>query len=412
MKRVVRRVEKRIEAAVPKAARKSKRTKTGRAFVRAGRALGGLYSSAGAGIGAAAGSLMSRITGNGAYRVSRNTILSGAVPSFSRGADGVRVCHREFLGDVVGSTAFALTSYDINPGLSYTFPWLSTLCQGFEEYDMHGLVFEYRPTSGTAVSNTSAALGVVVLATNYDVLEPVFYTKQEMESSEFSTSCVPFESSIHPVECARGRNPLETYYLRSGLIAPGADQRMYDMGLFQLGVSGMQTGYTVGELWVSYDVSLLKPRISSLSSAGIIAPYSIIRENPALSASNSVVFGTAPTASASSTLIAGPGTAGNTIVIAPPGVYLVTSTFVAKTGTMTSTTPTSVGANINAINIFDDSSVNNEGVFSSTKCVQNAVIQVTAYGTGSANTLTYTSSGTWTGTATVVITLLPTQTSY
>ena len=40
----------------------------------------------------------------------------------------------------------------------------------------------------------------------------------------------------------------------------GADQRLFDLGKFQIGTSGFQqTSQVIGELWVTYDVLLFKP---------------------------------------------------------------------------------------------------------------------------------------------------------
>jgi len=166
--------------------------------------LGGLAGSylggpAGGALGMQAGRLISQITGYGDYKVSQNTISNGnSVPTFRQGGDGMRVAHREFLSDVTGSIAFTLNSYAIQPGLNVTFPWLSAIAAQFEEYRMDGLCFEFRPSSGSAVSSMSSALGVVIMATNYHVLDATFATKQAMESYEYSTSTVPFMGLFIP----------------------------------------------------------------------------------------------------------------------------------------------------------------------------------------------------------------------
>lgn len=234
----------------------------------AGTMLGG---PAGGMIGMQTGDFISRITGFGDYKVNRNTVIQGnSVPTFRSGGDGMVVCHREFISDVLGSTDFSVRTFAINPGLSATFPLLAQLSQTFEEYELRGLVFEYRPSSGSAVSSTSSALGVVVLATNYDSADPLFTSKQEMESYEFSTSTVPFAGCIHPVECARRRNVLDSLYVRTGTPPGGTDIRLYDMGNFQIASQGMQSVYVVGELWASYDCVLRKPRL--LSGIGPLVP--------------------------------------------------------------------------------------------------------------------------------------------
>lgn len=228
-----------------------------------GQIAGGFWGPHGSDLGRAAGNAISKITGMGDYKVNSNTVVGGnTIPTFLNNGDGVKVCHREFVSDVVGSVAFVLTSYSINPGLSILFPLLSQIAQTFEEYDLRGLVMEYRPTSGTAISSTSSALGVVVMATNYDATDPLFTNKQQMESYEYSNSTVPFNGCIHPIECARNRNVLQNLFIRTTTSPAGTDLRFSDLGNFQIATAGMQSAYTIGELWVSYDVFLRKPRLN------------------------------------------------------------------------------------------------------------------------------------------------------
>lgn len=51
---------------------------------------------------------------------------------------------------------------------------------------------------------------------------------------------------------------------RAGPAATGSDLRLYDFANTYVSVSGMQaTNVNIGELWVSYDVELLKPRLGA-----------------------------------------------------------------------------------------------------------------------------------------------------
>lgn len=351
----------------------------------AGGYLGG---PTGAALGGAAGKLISSISGFGAYTVNKNSLAMGnTVPTFKQSSEGVVIAHREFIGDVSGSTAFSLASLSINPGLPSTFPWLSTVAQNFEMYDMLGLVFEYRPSSGSAVSAASAALGVVVYATDYNVLSPNFQNKQTMESYEFSCSTVPFEGMLHPVECAPQSNPLQTLYIRTGSVQAGADQRMYDLGNFQYATQGMQSAYTVGELWVSYHVALKKPRIQPdtnseyahitalpVSSATAVAPLGTTGGS-LLPQSN--LLGVLPSAAAPTT----------SFVLSNPGNYLVA--LGAKGSTITSAASFTRGSNITLLaNFFDGTLSAAISSFNATNAVNSVGFQVTAYGTGDANTIT------------------------
>jgi len=374
-----------------------------------GLAGGFLGGPAGSIIGSKAGDLLARITGFGSYKVNRNSLInSGAVPQFKLNTDGVEVCHREFLRDLSGSTSFVAGTFPINPGYAGTFPWLSTLAANFEEYDMLGLVFEYRPSSGSAVSAASSALGVVVYATDYNALAPSFTSKRQMESYEFSTSCVPFESMLHPVECAKQSNALDTLYIRTGAVTTG-DLRMYDMGNFQVATAGMQSAYVVGELWVSYHVRLKRPRINPIGPSSV---YSHFVTSPVASGTAASPLGTGGgSIESSSNLIGIQIDSASTFEIQYPGVYKIDIHAITANNNIAATSSISRGSNITAgPDIYDEDGSSTFGAFNAAGAVSlfSAVVTVNTYGTGSSNTITM--SGLTSGTAMdvdVYIHLLP-----
>lgn len=228
--------------------------------------LGSIGEKAGGWLGDLAGSAFSAITGLGAYTIKKNSLTTGRPPVFSAksGENGtIEVIHQEYIDDVYGSSDFEVQEFDINPGQSNGFPWLSRIAQNFEEYELLGMVFQFRSTSATALNSTNTALGVLMMATNYDVLEPNFASKRELEAYMFSTSTSPSVSCMHPVECDPRENAMSTMYVRTLGVPPGADQRMYDMGRFQIATQGMQASANIGEIWVSYHIRLMKPKLST-----------------------------------------------------------------------------------------------------------------------------------------------------
>jgi len=219
----------------------------------------------------AASRYLTGISGSGAYKVNGNTLLNSP-PVFMNSSTGMRVAHREYVCDLVGSVAFGigqaqgssvgpLNQLRLNPANKQLFPWLSQLAVNFEQYRWKGLVIEFKSTSGNAVSSTNAALGTVIMGTQYDVHDPPFSTKQVMDSYEYTTSTVSSCSSIHPVECSPAQDDLKLRYVAQTVPA-NSDQAFFDLGLFSVATAGMQAdGNTVGELWVSYEAEFLKPRI-------------------------------------------------------------------------------------------------------------------------------------------------------
>lgn len=260
----------------------------------AGTFLGGpLGGVIGSGLGHLAQGLVKHITGFGDYNVEVNTLMgAGFSPPELINLSKHAVClrHREYIGDITASSAFTIQSYPINPGQSDTFPWLSGVANNFEEYMVTGMIFEYKTLSADYTTASSAALGYVAMATQYNSLQPDFVDKIHLENYEFSNSAKPSETFIHPVECKRSLNPVSQLYVRTGPVEANADQRLYDLGKFQIATGGNSGSGILGELWCTYEVCLFKPKLVEVDDAALTAHYRLtdINNNAPLGASPAV----------------------------------------------------------------------------------------------------------------------------
>lgn len=214
------------------------------------------------------------IRGFGDYSIGSNTILQGGMspPMITNSVvnGGVIVRHREYLRDIIAAELFTNLQFSINPGITETFPWLSQIANSFEQYRFRGLVFEFKSTSADVVlsSAASTALGTVVMGTKYNVLDDPFTNKFEMENWEFTTSCKPSNSCMHPIECAKSQTPVSMLYIRAGDLDPAkdGDKRLYDLANFNIAVVGLQNSFNavtsaIGELWCTYEIELYKPKL-------------------------------------------------------------------------------------------------------------------------------------------------------
>lgn len=214
------------------------------------------------GIGRWLGSGIGSIFGSGDYHVvgprpAYNVLMGDTqIPQFSSSRQTNIICHREYLGDISGTTNFNLSAYALNPGLPGTFPWLATVAQNYQEYRFHGMVFEFRSLLTDFV--TGGAPGSIVMATNYNADAERFSSKQEMENSEFAVATKPTQSLMHAIECAIDQTTFKQRYVRTGAVTSGQDLRLYDWGNFYLATQGNPT-QNLGELWVSYCVEFFKP---------------------------------------------------------------------------------------------------------------------------------------------------------
>lgn len=228
-----------------------------------GRTLGNFVNQGD--LGALAGSTLAKYFGHGDYSLKGNSLMQGKLSSgasFSNdGRRGTRVREREFVSNVRAgpltgsSTDFTNASYTINPTNNNLFPWLYNFAELFDQWEPHGIVFEFVSTS-SEYNGSSQALGVVVMATDYDSYDPAFATKQEMENSDYACSTKPSVGLVHGIECAVTERPSPVLYTSTD---NGAPKTSYSLGNFQIATQGCSVADVVlGELWVSYDITFYK----------------------------------------------------------------------------------------------------------------------------------------------------------
>lgn len=235
-------------------------------------------------LGGAAGKIFDALTGSGdytveaasmPYEVTANTILhtsmTPAVPRMHEDAGATRIRHREFIGNVTQTNVFSNSPFRVQPGDSKTFPWLAPIARLYQQYKFLGVVFEFVTNSGV-YSATSPALGAVIMATQYNVTNPVFANQINMLNTYFACSGVPSVSLMHALECDPAEQPYQLYYVRNPQVAPQEmkdpggvsynvrDPRLFDFAIFQFACNGGPVAsYPSGQLWVTYDVMLYKP---------------------------------------------------------------------------------------------------------------------------------------------------------
>lgn len=273
-----------------------KTRKTGLKYPGAGEKIGSTLGSVlgpggslvGGALGSLAQSLIHKVTGFGDYtlpnyNVTANKLLETNDPPIVKN-DGKEfiIRHREYIGDIYSGVAgssgnpapspFKIQSFSINPGLLETFPWLANVAGRFEEYSIEGMLFEYKSMYSDAAVQLGGSLGSVIMATSYNAAKPLFASKIEMENYEFAMSSKPSVSMCHPIECARGQTPLNELYVRtSNQNIVDQDIKMYDLGRFQIASQGIPvsgSSASLGELWVTYQIRFLKPRISDYLDSG------------------------------------------------------------------------------------------------------------------------------------------------
>jgi hypothetical protein len=230
---------------------------------------GGPMSILGAAAGSTAGGAIADALGLGAYTIKSNSLVmpEGAqIASFGDLSDAVIIKHREYIQDIVVPATpglFTNNVFTLNPGLSASFPWLSSIAGSFDSYMWLGIIYEFRSTSADVGSTSTLGMGTVIMATDYDAHDALASSKLQMENMQYTTSAKPSDSFAHVIECDPSVTVQPHLYVRHSQLASHEDARFYDHGVLQVATQGLPTGSTgtIGELWCSYQIAFFKPQL-------------------------------------------------------------------------------------------------------------------------------------------------------
>lgn len=330
--------------------------------------------------------------------------LMSMVPSMHEEGEVTRICHREYIGDVLSTTAaFQALQFVLNPGMKETFPWLAAVAANYTSYQFMGLVFEF-VSEGSEYTN-SAGLGYVAASTQYNPAAAPYTDKRSMLNSQFADAAKPSKSFMQWIECMPGKVSDPHRLIRSSAVPSTASIVDFDIGNTTLAVGGnVASNAVIGEWWVSYDVLLFTPKSQQFintnidyytsfsasgtsSDAGILGstftvPGSAVNTMTPVLTTNSITF---PTGSRGRFLIELLLTRSNT---ATAGSGAFTPTFVGCVGI----------ASLNLATAFVATQVN---------LLQRTYVEVTTDGASVTfgNTLAFYGAGT--GLCTIVITQVP-----
>ena len=228
----------------------------------------GNYARFAYGAGRWAGDAIKTFTGFGEYSINQNSLYEGAQAPFVSNASingAVIISHREYIADIYTrpNGEFGVDNFVINPGLSSLFEYLAQIAPNFEQYVPMGIIFTFKSALVDQAVGANNSIGQVIMCTNYNVVEPNYGSKAEMEAAMYCMSCKPTENMYHPIECDLAQSPQDILYTRAGTIPSGTDPRLYDFANFQIATNGYPSvqPVNIGELWVSYEFALLKPRL-------------------------------------------------------------------------------------------------------------------------------------------------------
>lgn len=216
-----------------------------------------------------------KASGIGAYDVATNDLVNGGqtnnfqAPTFAPASDTgtILMTNREYIANVYGpdTSGFSVQSYELNPGLEATFPFLAQIAANYSEYAFLQLMFSYK-SSVSEFQTTTGVAGQVLTATQYNTDEAPFSDKQSMMVYHGAASSKSTGNIIAGVECAANKLAgSHGKYVRHQGLPRGEDQKEYDLGRFSIATVDFPQvlqNQAIGELWVSYTVALRRPKLT------------------------------------------------------------------------------------------------------------------------------------------------------
>jgi len=174
-------------------------------------------------------------------------------PKINTSLKSSRISHRELIGSVSGNTTFGASAYAVNPGLSATFPWLSSVAPSYEQYRFHRLRFHFVTRAATSYA------GSVLLTPEYDALDAT--PTSEVTQAMMSGTCedVPWRDQIMEFNVPDMFPLGPRKFVRTGSVA-NSDLKTYDAGQLFVGLASCADTSVIGKLWVEYDVELFIPQ--------------------------------------------------------------------------------------------------------------------------------------------------------
>lgn len=230
---------------------------------RTGHRLGGLAQSA------AMGQLkkFKNWSGFGDYQITSNSLVnsvdtSATGPVIRTDGRGCHVSYREYLGEVVtGPTIgeFNARTWEINPANILTFPWLAPIAQQYDQYKPLGIIFEFRSTATD--TTTTAGIGSVMIASEYDVDDPDYSDKRTMMNSAYASETKMSEHMLHGIECAPSER--KTIFWTRSIGQTVTDKKDYDLCKTTVATQGggLPANQSVGSLYIHYEFQFFKEQL-------------------------------------------------------------------------------------------------------------------------------------------------------
>jgi hypothetical protein len=189
-------------------------------------------------------------------------------PKITNGFKSSKIAHRELVATISGTTSFGTVAFALNPGLSATFPWLSSIANSYEQYHFHKLRFHYVTRTATTT------VGSILLAPEYDAADSAPSTEVDLAMMAGAREDVSWRDQVIDFVASDMFPMGPRKFTRSGALASNLDLKTYDAGQLIVGTTDFTGTSAVGKLWVEYEVELFIPQNSGTNSAASVSAVS------------------------------------------------------------------------------------------------------------------------------------------
>lgn len=193
--------------------------------------------------------------------ISAPTAISRTVKSsIARAGSGknVTISNREFITNVVIAATDSIAGWNLNPGLPNVFRWLSPIAMRFEYYVFKRLAFVYVPSCATTVA------GSLTIAMDPDPADDIPTTIGDLMTYGGATTTSVWCTSVFDVPQRDLLKFGREKYTRGTGLSVGADLQTHDVGKLILGSTGGTASAPIGNMFVEYEVELIRPQIDSV----------------------------------------------------------------------------------------------------------------------------------------------------
>lgn len=158
----------------------------------------------------------------------------------------------EFVSNIqpIDGPNFHVQKFEINPGLSSSFPWLSQIAPSFQKYVIKHMTFEYKTAQSTF------APGMVMFAPSFDVTASLPTSKSQMLEYAFAKRA-PIWQNMSVSLSQKDIMSYKSYYVRYNA---KEEILLYDPLYIMIATDAVSSDLEyIGELWISYDIEFEAP---------------------------------------------------------------------------------------------------------------------------------------------------------